>query len=149
MGFGAFSTDSKTSSTQITQDTTGTAVGYGEGDVSNLSTSTGVKGKYNTLTDHGAVQAGAQIAGSQIEFAEGAFSTTAQLLDQTYGTAMGMVRDVMASTVEAIAGNSSASIGAIEKANRSESSEQGRLLFTGSAAIIGLIAIVMIAKALK
>ena len=149
MSFGAFSTDSKTSSTQITQDTTGTAVGYGAGNVSNLSASTAVKGKNNVLTDQGAIEAGARIAESQIEFAEGAFSTTAQLLDQTYGTAMGIVRDAMAGAVEAIAGNSAASVDAIEKANRSESSEQGRLLFTGSAAIIGLIAIVMIAKALK
>jgi hypothetical protein len=149
MGLGAFSTDSESNSTQITQDTTGTAVGYGAGAVSNLSTSTGIKGKYNTTTDHGAVAAGVSIASSQIEFAEGAFSTTAQLLDQTYGTAMGMVRDAMAKSIDAIAGNSSASINAIEKANRAESSEQGRLLFTGSAAIIGLIAIVMIAKALK
>lgn len=148
---GAFNTESKSSTTNFTQEPTITATNYGDGSVSTNTNTTAIKGKNSTvnLTDAGAIAAGERIATSQIEFAEGAFSTTAQLLDQTYGTAMGMVSDAAARTVELIAGQSNAAVAAVERANRPESSEQGRTLFLGAAAVMGIVAIVMIGRALK
>jgi hypothetical protein len=148
---GAFNTESKSESLTQTQEPTVTSTNYGDGVINAHTSTTAFKGKGNTinLTDSGAVAAGERIAASQIEFAEGAFSTTAQLLDQTFGTAMGMVSDAAARTIEIISGNSQKTIEAIERAGAPESSEQGRMLFLGAAAIMGIVAVVMIGRALK
>lgn len=145
---------SKSSSSSSTVDQTSTVTGYGEGDVSNVSStfdlSTGKNSTVNlTETDQGAIDAAKVIALGQIEFQEGMFSTTAQLLDQTIGTAFGILSDTNKRAIETVAGQSAATVSAVERANRGESSEQARLLVIGGAALTGIVAIVMMVRAFK
>lgn len=151
-----FGSKSKSSSSSTTIDQTNTIAGYGEGDISNVSTAVDLStGKNSTVnltqvsSDQGAIAAAQNIALGQIEFQEGMFSTTAQLIDQTMGTAFGFLADANRRTIETVAGQSAATVSAVERANRGESTEQARLLIIGGAVVTGLVAIVMMVRAFK
>lgn len=109
-----------------------------------------------SLTDAGAINAGREIAGDSIDLArdaihvvEGIGSATFDLLDSTFGTAYGVIERSRDATVEAVNDAAVMSVKAVQEANRSESSEQGRLLFLATSAVVGVVGIVMVARALK
>lgn len=151
-----FGSESKSRVDSTTIDQTNTIAGYGEGDISNFSSGVDLStGKNSTVnltqvsSDQGAIAVAQNIALGQIEFQEGMFSTTAQLLDQTLGTAFGFLNDANKRTIETVAGQSAATVSAVERANRGESTEQARLLIIGGAVVTGLVAIVMMVRAFK